>query len=58
MAVDGRSGQWEEGSGIRDDVGQWRWEEGRRIWRLMYCFCLFFVCQWQVCYVRFAGNGW
>ena len=36
-----RSGQWDEGYGRRGDVGQWRWEEGRRIWRLMYCFCFF-----------------
>ena len=31
------SGQWDEGSGRRGAVGQWRWEEGRIIWRSMYC---------------------
>ena len=36
MAVAGRSGQWEEGSGRRGAVGQWRWEEGRRIWILFF----------------------
>ena len=35
-----RSGQWDEGSGIRGDVVQWRWGEGRSIWRSMYCFFL------------------
>ena len=41
MAVAGRSGQWEEGSGRRRDVGQWIWEERRRICRLVYCFFIF-----------------
>ena len=37
------SGQWDEGSGRRGYVGQWKWEEGRSIWISMYCFC-FFIC--------------
>ena len=45
------SGQWDEGSGRRGAVGQWRWEEGRSIWISIYCFC-FFICLPMVSFIR------